>query len=432
MMTSVARRLITSTWLLLFVACGPSEDASSAPPKQVPQRIPGKEPTARAPDPVPAGPKVPGPASPNELDRRTNPPGSTPPANPNKPAPMFEIRDNELKGGTAFLDGDRFVCVDEEALVCIDLATGKRAWRYSFPNKLGRSQVVPSGRRAVLVGSQPLHLVSLDTGEAVYERSNPDLLGTVRAVDDLLICTGRGAAVYEIDTLKKLWQRDVKRPEAASVLLAEADGALIQTDGPEGSYRLEWVDLRSGKPRWTLPGPHVYDVRRRGNLLSVRRGSKVHAEINATTGALLYESQGRFIYPGSDQHRVLYSPGVEVQERVSGKVLWSQSGVRLLHFENDLLVILRGEEVVRADLATGSPLWTTRAGLNPKAARRFGELLVVHDGSEVVALHVSSGAVGWRQGRSGFAATTVLESGEWIVFMKSLPLRLLALRMKNP
>lgn len=296
----------------------------------------------------------------------------------------------------------------QDTVFCLDAATGKVLWRYSYPCRLGeypgpRATPTVQGQRVYTLSQEGL-LLCLDrgTGKLVWTRDvvaqfgvrTPTwgLAGSVR-VDGELILLNAGAAglALRLSDGAKVWSSGPGPAGYASPVLFDRDGKRVAA--LFGSRALNVVEVATGKLLWSFPWYTSSDVNAADPLLV---GDRLLISSNYGKGCALVE-----LAPGGAQ---AVWQNTEIQAHFSNPVYLDG---RIYAISGDAR--LPQGSVVCVDAASGKTIW--RAPMGMGAVTIAGDRLIVTGsvGAQGAIVAVALGSSGYQE----LARTNVLRGLSW-------------------
>lgn len=146
-----------------------------------------------------------------------------------------------------------------DAVVCLDLATGKVLWKTELPGAAvgrgGSSTPVVGEGKVFAVASTRVWALDAATGKLAWERPLDRKRGIGSSpllVDGVLVANLDRLVAFDTATGKELWKQDKAGGGHSSPVAWKAgDKAFVLANGRAG---LDAVDLKTGAVAWTAPG----------------------------------------------------------------------------------------------------------------------------------------------------------------------------------
>jgi len=150
--------------------------------------------------------------------------------------------------------------VAEDAVVCLELATGKTLWKTSRPG-------VPAGRNAsstpviydgkiYAIGSSRMWCLDAESGAVVWENPLPGLKRGIGssplALDGVLVVNLDKLVAFDAKTGKELWKQDKAGGGNSSPVAWRAGSQTFVLCNGRADFGA--VDLKTGALAWTVPG----------------------------------------------------------------------------------------------------------------------------------------------------------------------------------
>lgn len=149
--------------------------------------------------------------------------------------------------------------VAEDAVVCLDLATGQTLWKNTAPG-------APRGRTAsatpcvndgkvFALGSTRLWCMDAATGKTVWEsplKARRGIGTSPLVVDGVIVINADALTAFDAATGRPLWQQDKAGGGSSSPVAWTGGGRTLVISN--GRAALDAVDLKTGEVVWTAPG----------------------------------------------------------------------------------------------------------------------------------------------------------------------------------
>ena len=149
--------------------------------------------------------------------------------------------------------------VAEDAVVCLDLATGQTLWKTSAPGTpVGRTaSATPcvSDGRVFALGSTRLWCMDAETGKTIWESPLKIRrgIGTSPLVaDGVIVINADALMAFDAATGRELWKQDKAGGGSSSPVAWTSGGRTLVISN--GRSALDAIDLKTGEIAWTAPG----------------------------------------------------------------------------------------------------------------------------------------------------------------------------------